>query len=161
VIDRSIVGPIVVALESSGSVGKLTIRDSIVINIFPAEEFPNVIDLPLGNVHIERSTIIGNIHANRLYATDSLITGTGTITDRQTGSFRFSPGVQGLGSRPYESYFFTEFEPAWMESRRFGDHNFTRLSENAPLEIRTGAENHCEMGVWNHLIEEIKRADLR
>jgi len=161
VIDRSIVGPILGTLESlnSCSVGKLTIRDSIVMTIDPA--VTQAINVPLGNVHIERSTIIGGITANRLYASDSLITGTGTITDRQNGCFRFSAGVEGMWSRPYESHFFAEFDPAWMESWRFGDPNFTRLTEIAPLEIRTGAENHCEMGVWNHLLDDIKREDLR
>lgn len=161
VIDHSIVGPILGTLASlnSCSVGKLIIRDSIVMAIDPA--VPQAINVPLGNVYIERSTIIGSITANRLYASDSLITGTGTITDRQNGCFRFSAGVQGLWARPFESHFFAQFDPAWMASRRFGDPNFTRLTEVAPLEIRTGAENHCEMGVWNHLLDDIKRADLR
>lgn len=161
VIDHSIVGPILSTLAglNTCSVGKLIIRDSIVMTIDPA--VPQAIDVALGNVHIERSTILGGIKANRLYATDSLVTGTGTITDRQNGCFRFSAGVQGNWPRPYESHFFTQFDPAWIEGRRFGDPNFTRLSEAAPLEIRSGAENHCEMGVWNHLLEEIKRADLR
>jgi hypothetical protein len=161
VIDRSIVGPILGTLESldSCSVGKLIIRDSIVMTIDP--DVPQAINVPLGNVHIERSTILGSITANRLYASDSLITGAGTITDRQNGCFRFSAGVQGMWPRPYESHFFAQFDPVWMESRRFGDPNFTRLTELMPLEIRTGAENHCEMGVWNHLLDDIKRADLR
>jgi hypothetical protein len=161
VIDHSIVGPILGSLTSldTCTVGKLIIRDSIVMTIDSA--VPNAINVPMGNVHIERSTIIGDITANRLYCTDSLITGTGTITDRQNGCFRFSAGVEGIWPRPYEFYFFPSFDPAWMESRRFGDPNFTRLTEVAPLEIRTGAENHCEMGVWNHLLDEIRRADLR
>jgi hypothetical protein len=161
VIDHSIVGPILDSLSSldTCSVGTLTIRDSIVATIDPL--LPQALNVPLGNVHIERSTIIGGVTANRLYVTDSLITGAGTITDRQHGCFRFSAGVQGNWPRPYESHFFAQFDPAWVESRRFGDPNFTRLTEVAPLEIRTGAENHCEMGVWNHLLEDIKRADLR
>jgi hypothetical protein len=161
VIDHSIVGPILGTLAglNTCSVGKLIIRDSIVMSI--DSDIRQVIDVALGNVHIERSTILGGITANRLYVTDSLVTGTGAITDRQNGCFRFSAGVNGDWPRPYESHFLTEFDPAWIESQRFGDPNFTRLSDAAPLEIRTGAENHCEMGVWNHLLEEIKHADLR
>ncbi|PRQ03167.1 hypothetical protein [Enhygromyxa salina] len=161
IIDRSIVGPIVGTSEEVDgcAVGKLTIRDSIVLATDPA--VIQAIDIKLGEIHMERSTVIGGVTANRIYASDSLITGAGIITDRQHGCFRFSAGVQGGWPHPYESYLFSQFDPVWFESARFGDSNLLRLTELAPAEIQTGAENHCEMGVWNHLFDDIKRADLR
>jgi len=160
VIDRSIVGPIIGtngALDGC-SVGKLTIRDSIVMG---NSDQDYSIDVELGDLHVERSTIVGDVKANRLYASDSLFTGVGTITDRQNGCFRFSAGVEGNWPRPFEHYFFSTFDGAWLESQTFGDPGLVRLTEIAPAAIRTGAENHCEMGVWNHLFEVVKRNDLR
>jgi hypothetical protein len=161
IIDHSIVGPILGTNSSLDgcAVGKLIIRDSIVMSI--DSNVPQAIDVELGEVYLERSTVVGGITANRIYASDSLVTGAGVIADRQNGCFRFSAGVEGGWPRAYESYFFSQFDPAWVHSQRFGDADFLRLTDLAPEEIRMGAENHCEMGVWNHLLDEIKRTDLQ
>jgi hypothetical protein len=130
----------------------------MVIN--PDFETVDAIHTKFAEVHIERSTIGGNVTVNRLYASDTLIGGAGTITDLQHGCFRFSAGVEGKWPRPFESHFFSEFSGAWVETSTFGQPNYLRLTELAPTELRTGAENHCEMGVYNKLIEPIKLADL-
>lgn len=161
IIESSILGPIVENNEdlSPCSAGKVTIRDSIVIN--PESGPVEAISTKLAEVHIERSTIIGNVTVNRLYASDTLITGAGTIADLQHGCFRFSAGVEGKWPHPFEHFDFPEFEDAWIETTTFGQPSYMRITELAPIELRTGAENHCEMGVYNRLIEPIKLADLR
>ncbi|NVB36415.1 hypothetical protein G6O69_01135 [Pseudenhygromyxa sp. WMMC2535] len=159
IIDRSIVGPILGTVAGDAcSIGKLTIRDSIVLAV---DYGVAAIDVEFGELHVEGSTIGGDVVANRLYASDSLFDGSATITDLQHGCFRFSAGIDGSWPRPYEHYVFDSFDIAWLESPRFGDPGFARLSKLAPSEILTGAENHGEMGVWNHLIDPIKRGDLR
>lgn len=161
IVDSSVLGPITENIEDAEpcSVGKFTIRDSVVIT-------PDIATVPaiatqFAELHIERSTIVGNVTVNRLHASDSLIVGIGTIADLQHGCFRFSAAVEGSWPRPFESYFFPTFPGSWVETAIFGQPNFLRLTELAPVEIREGAENHCEMGVYNRLIEPIKRADLR
>ncbi len=159
VIESSITGPIVEAAagNSPATVGKIIIRDSIV----RGQTGVKAIDTQLGQVELERSTVLGDIEVNRLYASDSLIFGTGTITDLQHGCFRFSAAVDGKWPHPFESHRYPSMSPAWLVSDRFGDPGFGQLSEVAPAEIRRGAENYAEMGAFNQLLDPIKRDDLR
>lgn len=164
IIDRSIVGPIIGTNSSLDgcSVGKIIIRDSAVLRL--DNPLGPAIDVDLGELHIERSTILGSVTANRAYVSDSLILGLGAITDRQNGCFRFSAaGETGAWPHPYESYFFpiSGAVMSWLANLELWTADFLRLTELTPIEIRAGAENHCEMGVWNHLFDEVRRADLR
>lgn len=161
VIEASILGPIHEDVSGANpcSVGKLKIRDSIVCSIDLGNT--DAIITQFGEVHLERTTVIGKVTANRLYATDSLIGGEGNITDLQHGCFRFSAGVESNWPRPFEAYLFTTLSGSTVESITFGQPGFLRLTEFAPAELREGAENHCAMGAFNKLIEPIKRADLR
>lgn len=161
VIERSMVGPILGTVAGDAcSIGKLIVRDSVVHS--PSPGSVDAIDVEFGEVHIERSSIVGDVTANRLYASDSWIAGTGTIADVQHGCFRFSAAASGsTWPKPYASTFYPNFELIWFESITYGDASYMRLSEAAPAELLTGAENHGELGVWNHLIEPILRADLR
>lgn len=161
IIENSVLGPILetVADTDPCSVGKIIIRDSVIQS--PDLDTIAAITTTFGEVHIERCTIFGDIVANRLYVSDSLILGTGTIADRQHGCFRFSAGVEGSWPRPFESHFYAHVSKGWFDSIRFGDPDYARLSEVAPIELRTGAENHCQMGACNKLLEQIKRADLQ
>jgi hypothetical protein len=159
IIESSITGPIVEAAVDGdpSTVGKLVIRDSIVCGL------PGVdaISTALATVEIERSTVLGDITVNRLYASDSLFTGTGEVTDLQHGCFRFSAAVEGKWPHPFEHHLYSEFSPIWLVSTTFGDPGFGLLSEAAPNEILRGAENHAAMGAFNHLFDAIKRDDLR
>ncbi|KIG17905.1 hypothetical protein DB30_02528 [Enhygromyxa salina] len=161
IIESSVLGPILenVAGADPCSVGKIIIRDSVI----HAPDMGEIaaITTAFGEVHIERCTIVGDIVANRLYVSDSIILGSGTIADRQHGCFRFSAAVEGNWPRPFESHFYTQFSAGWFDSIRFGDPDYARLSQAAPVELKTGAENHCEMGACNKLLEQIKRADLQ
>ncbi|MFO7565979.1 MAG: hypothetical protein R6X02_25270 [Enhygromyxa sp.] len=161
IVDSSVLGPVVENVSGAEpcSVGKFTIRDSVVIS--PDQAETPAISTQFAELHVERSSIVGDLIVNRLYASDSLIVGAGTIADLQHGCFRFSAGVEGTWPRPFESHFYPSFPAAWIETLTFGQPGFLRLSELAPIELREGAENHCEMGVYNKLIEPIKRADLR
>lgn len=160
VIESSITGPIheQTSEPDLGSIGRLVIRDSIVSAVHQASNL--AINTATADVHIERSTILGEIAVNRLYASDTVVTGTGTVTDLQNGCFRFSAGVEGEWPHPFESHLYESFDSVWIVSQRFGDPDFARLSEAAPNEICEGAENHCAMGAFNHLIDAIRRDDF-
>jgi hypothetical protein len=160
IIESSITGPIIEQTSPMDpcSIGKLVIRDSIVSAVNQTSFI--AINTKIAEVHIERSTILGNITANRIYASDTLVTGEGTITDLQNGCFRFSAGVDGGWPHPFESYLFTTFSGAWIASPHFGNPDFGRLTEITPDEILRGAENHCTMGAFNQLVEQIRSDDF-
>jgi hypothetical protein len=160
IVESSIVGPIIEQTSPGDpcSIGKLIIRDSIVSAVHKASN--KAIETIIAEVHIERSTILGDIDVNRLYASDTYVHGTGTVTDLQNGCFRFSAGVEGEWPHPFESHIYSSVTPAWIASTRFGDPNFAQLTEVTPDEILRGAENHCTMGAFNHLIDPIRRDDF-
>src|SRR5690606_13987620 len=114
IIESSITGPIVEHPNDPGpgTIGKLIIRDSIVSAIYQGSNI--AIDTIIASVHIERSTILGTVTVNRLYASGSLFTGAGTVTDLQNGCFRFSAGVDGEWPHPFESHLYPTIPPAWI-----------------------------------------------
>jgi hypothetical protein len=154
-IENCIMGP--VALLSSSIIDEtITISDSIVQSQSPAVY---AIEAENGKTEIRRSTILGGISVHRLYATDTIITGIATVTDTQTGCFRFSTAPFGSRlPRPYESLIFDLLlsNDYWFTSRVFGDPGYAQLSVLAPTALYRGAENGAEMGVFNNLLNAIK-----
>ena len=156
VVERSILAT--VQTQSSGLVEKLTVQDSIVQST--AAGVP-AIDLPSGDVKLERVTIFGTVEANRLEASEALITGLTDITDTQAGCFRF--GAAPAGSRlphPYESHVIADSDH-FFTSRRFGHPGYAQLSESAPEGLLRGAENGSEIGAFSSLLNPVKLDGLQ
>ena len=156
-VESSILGP--VRISGDGYVEKLVIRDSIVQNLDDASPALELNDCEL---HLQRATVIGDVQAQCLWASDSLIIGHGQIENTQHGCFRFSAAKNATSRLP------RPYRPVWIEhpnliftSTRFGDPGYLQLSENAPQTILRGAENGAEMGVYNALINPIKMDSLR
>jgi hypothetical protein len=164
VIDCCITGPLEEALDELDpcSVGKLIVRDSIVQSIDPDVD---AIATRIGEVHLERVTVLGDVAVNRLYASEALITGTVVVSDNQHGCFRFSAADDDPANRlpqQFESHFFAGGVPnRFFVSRRFGDPGYAQLAEAAPDTIRRGGENGSEIGAFNLLLNPIKLDDLR
>lgn len=156
-IQSSITGPIV--LENAGTVEQVFIDDSIIQSVNPAVK---AIDIRQGKTDIERTTVFGEITVHELYASEVILTGTGTVKNTQEGCFRFSaaPRISKL-PRPYESFLFEHDTNHWFGSRRFGDPAYAQLSDTAPVEIVRGAENGSEMGAFSSLLNPIKLDGLR
>lgn len=155
IIDASITGPIFV--QDDGYVEKLIIKDSIVQS---RDESVDAINLPESEIQMERVTVIGDVHTQCLWASDSLIVGDGDIVNTQCGCFRFSAANKDSRlPRPYHPYWIEQTHTLFV-STRFGNPAFVQLSENAPEEIKTGAENKAEMGAYNGLLNEIKLKSL-
>lgn len=114
-----------------------------------------------GNVHMKRITILGRLEVHRLWANEVLITDQATVTDTQTGCFRFSASPEdGRLPRPYESHWIKGTDALFI-SRRFGDPGYCQLSEAAPVELKRGAENGSEIGAFSHQLNPIKLDSLR
>ena len=157
-IESSIIGP--VQIDNDGYIEKAVIKDTIVQN---RDNTIPALDLPDCELHLQRVTVIGDVQAQCLWATDSLIVGHGIIENTQCGCFRFSAAKDEDGGRLPRPY-----RPAWIDkpnilftTTRFGDPAYMQLGENAPQTIVRGAENDAEIGAYNALINSIKLDSLQ
>jgi len=163
VIQGAIVGPIREAVAGGDpcSIGQLTITDSIVQSLTadPA------ISTRVAAVSLTRTTVFGDVHVDRLDASDCLIQGIVRVVDNQHGCFRFSAASDAPDARlprQYESQVVAGGVPNhWFVDRRFGPAGYAQLSETCPDTIRRGGENGAEMGVFNSVLDAIRRDDVR
>ena len=159
VIERCIVGPILVEqfedCSESGFVEELVITDSIVD---ASQIEPHVgIDCTTGRVTLRGVTVLGDVRATVLDASDTIVTGRVFVLNQQESCFRFSAASPG-GALPrlFESSTLVEIVPAFFTSQRFGDPGYCALSVVAPPEIARGAENGSEMGAFSFLLRPIR-----
>jgi hypothetical protein len=153
-IVRSITGPIweTNADPDLCNAGIIEICDSVVQGVDPSGP---AIRTRLGQVHLLRSTVFGDIEVAQLHAGDSIVDGRIRVTDNQNGCFRYSATGDHLGTAilppQFESVVVEDALPAhWIAKRRFGDPWFAALSTTAPASIARGGSNGAEMGVFNN-----------
>jgi hypothetical protein len=120
-----------------------------------------------GTLEVVRSTIIGKIHARILsLVSNSILAARLAETDtwdypvwaerRQEGCARFSyipPGARlprRYRCQPASSADAARIQPQFS-AMRYGDPSYCQLSTRCALEIRTGAEDESEMGVFHDL----------
>ncbi len=167
VIERSIVGPIHVRevladCSQSGLVEELVIRDSIVDATRLTGE--PAIDCQTGRVELRGVTVLGDVEALLLDASDSLVMGRLHVLNQDESCFRFSaasPGdpEEGLPRR-FESSTSIEIQRAFFTSLRFGDPGYAQLSLLAPPELARGAEGGSELGAFSFLRRPIRLASV-
>lgn len=163
VFDRCVTGPIeeVVNAVDPCSASQIVICDSIVMG----QPGDAAIQARNAALHIERSTVFGDIVAGRLDADHLLADGRLLVEDAQGSCVRFSAAIaHGTPNAidGYESIFYQDALPgALFVSRRFGDAALAQLRRTAPDEIRRGGENRTEIGVYNRALAPIKHDDLR
>ncbi len=115
---------------------------------------------------IENSTVIGRVHTRELTRASNVIFAAqrepGVIpirSDRtQAGCVRFS--AVPAGSRTPRRYRCTALMPRFT-SQRFGLPGYAQLSSACAPEIRTGADDGSEMGVFHDLYQPQRESDLR
>lgn len=139
------------------------------------------------SVSIKKSTIIGKTEVNILEAENSIFTGVCFTTRTQSGCVRFSfvpansktprryrcqPDLAfkiraeelGLDSTtdlpPNEKMLILNTIKPSFTSLIYGHHAFGQLSHQCPGEIKKGAEDVAEMGVFNHLKQPQREANL-
>ena len=167
----------------SPTVPRLTIHDSIIDNKEGAD-----IVAPGAEVHIDRSTIwgedddtsgpAGGDPAMRiLYASESIFSGRLVVERRQVGCVRFSvlppdsrtprryrcqpdlalEGIKGAAKIRTTSL---RLQPQFTATL-YGHPAYAQLSQKCAVEIRTGAEDGSEMGVFSMLKQPQREANLR
>jgi hypothetical protein len=164
IIRRSILGPIHVVRDDPDDpsvVDELVICDSIIDARETADRL--AISSLFGVVNIEASTIFGDIAADVLKASGSIVDGHIRVVNNQAGCFRFSASEPGDGVRLPPRYrdVLAPIPESAFNSTRFGDPQYAQLSIVAPREILTGAENGSEMGVFSHLLNPIRLTSVR
>lgn len=175
-VDRSICGPIEIAARSS----------SIILNesIVDAEKNNHAIAAENSPARIDRCTILGASRLRRLEASNSIFAGYVTVKQRQEGCVRFSclphdslsprrfhcqPDMALAAAKEEYEAALSEEERMAMKNRlspaftsiHYGDPGYVQLSIESAREIRTGAEDGSEMGVFGILQQPQREANLR
>ncbi|MBV6425971.1 MAG: hypothetical protein KIPDCIKN_00462 [Haliscomenobacter sp.] len=156
-ISNSILGSL--TTSDSGLVETASIEDSIIQSI---DDATPAVDLGSGMLEMRRCTVFGNLLAHRLSASEVILTRQATVTDTQSGCFRFSAAPKSSRlPRPYESFLFQQSHAHWFNSSRFGHPAYGQLSEAASEALRRGAENGSEMGAFSSLLNPVKLDGLK
>ncbi|MEL6721153.1 MAG: hypothetical protein AAFP82_20800, partial [Bacteroidota bacterium] len=164
-IEHSILG----ALEVSEG-ASVQIRDSIIdarANSNIAYSLRNNASFG-GALTIENSTVIGKVLTRKLELASNCIFSASIITkQKQEGCIRFSYYLQEGSSvprpfncQPHLSGNLQHIRPSFT-SLRLGDAGYCQLSEFCVSEIAAGADDESEMGVFHHLYQPQKIANLR
>ena len=126
-------------------------------------------------LHVERSTLFGPVYVRELpYASESIVTGE-VRAARQAGCVRFSyVPPSSVTPRQYrcQPRLATDADPARapeieqalvpsFTAMDYGRPGYAQLRTVVPAEIRRGAEDESEMGVFCHLKQPQREANLR
>jgi len=155
VIERSIVGPVV--MEPGALIEALTIRDSIVQAVDPADA---ALAIDTGMTNLSAVTILGKARLHRVEATTSIFHDVVTVADHQHGCVRFSAlPIASVVPRPYECVSIGPDEPLFA-SRSFGQPGYAQLLASADPGVASGAEDGSELGAFWRDKNPIKERSL-
>jgi hypothetical protein len=178
-IDSCIIGSLQVVNDNT----HVQITNSIVdatAETLVAYAAPNDELAPGGPLHIENSTIIGKVHTSEMeLASNSIFLASFAeqdtwlnlsavvLSDRgQAGCVRFSylPPASRVPRR-YHCQPATDAEAVRVRpqftSLNYGDPGYCQLSQRCAIEIRQGAEDEAEMGVFHNLYQPQRETNLR
>jgi hypothetical protein len=170
-IDRSICGPI----EIAGNASSLILGESILCDSIIAEN---------AAAQIDRCTVLGKSNLRRLEASNSIFMEKVTVKQRQNGCVRFSylpydspsprrfccqPDLALVARKEALGKDFSDEEKRAVKIRlrpaftsvHYGDPGYVQLSFASAKEVRTGAEDGSEMGVFGILEQPQREANLR
>jgi hypothetical protein len=177
IINRSICGPISIA----GSASSLVLKESIIDSDNKAV---NAIAAERVDAQIDRCTVLGKSHLRRLEASNSIFTGDVTVAQRQEGCVRYSsltvnskapkrfrcqPDLAVAEAKETLKRDLSDEEKGNIRARltplftsvHYGDPGYAQLSRSCAEEIKTGAEDGSEMGVFGILKQPQREANLR
>ncbi|GGK74612.1 hypothetical protein [Mangrovihabitans endophyticus] len=129
-------------------------------------------------LNVERCTVIGRIctHAIRL-AENCILDGKVRVARRAVGCIRFcylpagsrtprrfhcepDTALRGAGDADERRLILNRVRPRFT-ARGYGMAGYLQLAQSCPDEIRRGAEDRSEMGVYHHLFQPQREDDLR
>jgi hypothetical protein len=148
------------------------------------------ISVPLGQLALNNTTVFGKTSTQALDASNTIFTEIVEVERKQLGCVRFSYVPWGSNTpRRYrcqpeleiQTQIKIEEEKAplsnaeriairnkvlqWLHpifsSLRFGDHHYSQLAINTPIQIRSGADNGAEMGAFNFLQQPQREANIK
>jgi hypothetical protein len=155
VIDRSIVGPVVMA--TGALVEALTIRDSIIQAVEPGDA---ALAIDTGMTTLSAVTILGTAQLHQVEATTTIFHDVVTVADHQHGCVRFSAvPVGSVVPRPYECVTISPAEQLFA-SRAFGQPAYAQLLASANPGVVSGAQDGSEMGAFWRDGNSIKERSL-
>ncbi|HSS50921.1 MAG TPA: hypothetical protein VLX28_18425 [Thermoanaerobaculia bacterium] len=177
VVEHCILGAIqVIASEVTADPLTLRLSDSILDATSPERQALYAPGHPVAHVRLTllRSTVFGRIEVHALeLGENSLLTGHLLVARRQIGCLRFSSYVPGSRTprrfecQPDLVLAASHGDPAEAErvrprfrSVRYGTPTYARLSDDCAPEIRRGADDESEMGVFHDLFEPQRAANL-
>jgi hypothetical protein len=168
-VEHCILGAIQVSQDEVGSEPfPLRISDSVVDATSREREALGAPGAPVAHTRLTvlRSTIFGQVRTHSLeLGENSIFAGELLVARRQIGCLRFSC-YQPEGSRTPRRF---ECQPDLsggvarpaFRSERYGSPFYPRLSDHCAPEIRAGADDESEMGVFHDLYEPQRAANLR
>jgi|APLak6261659701_1056019.scaffolds.fasta_scaffold00415_3 hypothetical protein len=170
IIDHSIIGPI-----RANSAAQVIISNSVVdaaADIFSAYEGWE--SSAGGTLTIDNSTIIGKVETVKLEASNSIFQVEGiTQADYPVHAQRIQDGCvrycyvprNARVARRYRCQPDQEDESQHIRpqfnSLRYGNPRYCQLALNCPVEIRRGADDEAEMGVFHNLMQPLREDNLR
>jgi hypothetical protein len=168
-IERSILGTIeVIGDEVNHDPVPIHIRDSVLDATGHDREALSAPDCRLAHavLHAHRTTVIGEVHTHAVeIGENSVFTGQMRVARRGVGCLRYSyvPPGSRTPRRHRCQPDFSGGEPLrpLFTSERYGTPAYGRLSDACPPEIRRGADDGSEMGVFHDLYEPQREDSLR
>jgi hypothetical protein len=176
-IERSILGPVEIAVEAEAAITDSILDASNAGRDFaaaPAYSAPG--GGPGGALTIARSTVAGTVETRVLaLGENSLFLSTVTAERRQEGCVRFSfvtpesrvprryrcQPVIPESATPAQLAALTARVRPRFETLAFGRPAYAQLSRRGPVEIFRGADDESEMGVFSHLKQPQRLDNLR
>jgi len=174
-ITHSIVGPLHLTAEISGLIAQDSIVDAAPGYAIAAGDSGELAGPP---ATLARTTIFGQVRVKELTLASEVIFTAAVVAERQqTGAVRFSvvpdgsrtpqryrcqPDLALVGVRDTDEQVRVQrrLMPSFT-SKRCGDPGYAQLSPSCAPEIRSGAEDGSEMGVFQHLHQPQREANLR
>lgn len=154
------------AIRLPASASSLTVRDCIIGAVNQEPHSTRQIGGDWPATFLERTTVYGPIHTSKLAASEVIFTRPLHVTQPGFGYLRFcyvpvesttpqryhcEPDlVLEHSSREEKSAVRRRIKPVFNSSI-FGQPGYAQLARECPVEIRTGAEDGSEMGVFQHL----------
>jgi hypothetical protein len=157
IIDACVLGPVIVT--PAGFAGQITVTSSILHTTDPAA--PVALRQPDGELTMRGCTVIGQLEARQLDASELLCTGKITLENLQAGCVRFSayPPDSDV-PRAYRSAAVTDPHSLFV-SLVFGDPGYAQLSGTAPAAIARGGDDGTEIGAFHRLLTPVKLDSLQ